>query len=97
VIGTPHLASWDSLLRFFAAPLTVYNEIYSPQNKWDKDYNLYRAFDADEAFFTPREYLKLKHRRALISNMFSRKAISEIQHLIRAQVRSRFNLRFSVP
>jgi hypothetical protein len=79
----------------FSKP-AVYNEIYNPQNKWDKDYNFYRAFDADEAFFTRREYLKSKHRRALISNMFSRKAISEMQHLIRAQVRSIFDLRFSV-
>ncbi|KAF8488493.1 putative cytochrome P450 [Russula emetica] len=78
----------------FSKP-AVYNEIYNPQNKWDKDYNFYRAFDADEAFFTQREYLKSKHRRALISNMFSRKAISDIQHLIRAQVRSIFDLRKS--
>ncbi len=66
----------------------VYDEIYNPQNKWDKDYEFYRAFNADEAFFTQRKYLKSKHRRALISNMFSRRAISEIQHLIRDQVRS---------
>src|ERR1700761_2961264 len=26
----------------FARP-TVYNEIYNPQNKWDKDYEYYRA------------------------------------------------------
>src|SRR5258708_30944746 len=67
---------------------TVYNEIYNSQNKWDKDYELYRAFDLDEAFFTQTDYLKSKHSRALVSNMFSKSAISEIQHLIRGQVRS---------
>jgi len=69
----------------FSKP-TAFNEIYSPQNKWDKDYGFYRAFDADEALFTQREYVKAKHRRGLISNMFSKKAISEIEDLVRAQV-----------
>ena len=79
----------------FARP-TVYDEIYNPQNKWDKDYGFYRAFIADEAFFTQREYLKSKHRRALVSNMFSRRAISEIQHLVQDQVRSILGLYISV-
>ncbi|KAH9998262.1 hypothetical protein BJV77DRAFT_742412 [Russula vinacea] len=68
----------------FSRP-TVYNEIYNSQNKWDKDREYYRAFDLDESFFTQTDYLKSKHSRALISNLFSRRAISEIQHLIRAQ------------
>jgi hypothetical protein len=71
----------------FARP-TAYNEIYNAQNKWDKDHEFYRAFDMDEAFFTQTEYLKSKHRRGLISNFFSKGAISKMQHLIRAQVRS---------
>ncbi|KAI0306858.1 putative P450 monooxygenase [Multifurca ochricompacta] len=69
----------------FARP-TVYNEIYNAQNKWDKDYNYYRAFDADESFFTQTDYLKSKHSRALISNLFSRKTISDLQHLIRSRL-----------
>jgi prophage DNA circulation protein len=73
----------------FARP-TAYNEIYNAQNKWDKDYEFYRAFDLDEAFFTQTEYLKSKHSRALISNFFSKSAISEMQHLIRGQVRSMY-------
>ena len=64
----------------------MYNEIYNSQNKWDKDREYYRAFDLDESFFTQTDYLKSKHSRAMISNLFSRRAISEIQHLIRAQV-----------
>ena len=66
----------------------MYNEIYNSQNKWDKDYELYRAFDMDESFFTQTKYLKSKHRRALVSSFFSKSAISEMQHLIRDQVRS---------
>ena len=69
----------------FAKP-TVYNEIYNSQNKWDKYYNIYRVFTADESFFVQPDYLKAKHGRALVSNMFSKRAISEIQHLIRGQV-----------
>ena len=80
-----HLDSWDSLLSSLATTLarpTVYDEIYNPQDKWDEDYNLYRAFDADEAFFTQTDSLRAKHHRALISNFFSRRTISEIQHLV---------------
>ncbi|KAI0277356.1 putative cytochrome P450 [Russula aff. rugulosa BPL654] len=69
----------------FAKP-TAYDEIYNSQNKWDKDYKFYRSFNTDEAFFTQTEYLESKHRRALFSNMFSRRAISDIQHLIRDQL-----------
>ncbi|KAH9998260.1 hypothetical protein BJV77DRAFT_742201 [Russula vinacea] len=68
----------------FSRP-TVYNEIYNSQNRWDKDYEYYRAFELDESFFTQTDYLKSKHSRGLISNLFSRGAISEIQHLIRGQ------------
>ena len=75
----------------FARP-TVYNEIYNPQNKWDKDYELYRAFDMDESFFTQTDYRKARLRRSLVSNFFSRSAISEMQHLIRDQVRSIYPL-----
>jgi hypothetical protein len=71
----------------FAKP-TAYNEIYTSQNKWDKDYNLYRAFDLDESFFSQTDYLKSKHSRALVSNLFSKSAVAGLQHLIRGQVRS---------
>lgn len=70
----------------FARP-TVYDEIYNSQNKWDKDYGYYRAFDMDESTVSQTDYLKAKHHRALISNMFSRRAILDVQHLIQEQVR----------
>ncbi len=41
----------------------------------------------DESTVAQTGYLKAKHRRALISNMFSRRAISDVQHLVREQVR----------
>jgi hypothetical protein len=86
-------SSRDSVLNLlrrqlhFAKP-SVYNEIYNSQNKWDKDYSLYRAFDLDESFFSQTDYLKSKHSRALVSNLFSKSAVTELQHLIRGQVRS---------
>ena len=64
----------------------MYDEIYNFKNKWDKDYGLYRGFDMDESSLTQTEYLKAKHRRALYANKFSRKATSEVQHLVREQV-----------
>jgi hypothetical protein len=70
----------------------VYNEIYNSQNRWDKDHEYYRSFDVDESFFAQTDYLKSKHSRALVSNLFSRRAISEIQHLILGQVRSPYVL-----
>jgi len=69
----------------FARP-TAYNEIYNSHNKWDKDPLYYRVFDTDESFFAQRNYLSAKHRRALISNLFSKTAISELHHLIRDKV-----------
>ena len=71
----------------FARP-TAHNEIYNGQNKWDKDREYYRAFDVDESFFAQTDYFKSKHGRGLISNMFSKRAILELQHLIRERVRS---------
>ena len=69
----------------FARP-TVYNEIYNSHNKWDKDYGLYRAFDMDGSLLSQTDHLKAKHRKALIANMFSRRAILDVQHLVREQV-----------
>jgi hypothetical protein len=66
----------------------VYNEIYNGQNKWDKDYEYYRAFDVDGSFFAQTDYITSKHGRSLISNLFSKRAILELQHLVRGQVRS---------
>lgn len=70
----------------FARP-NAYNEIYNSQNKWDKDRQFYRAFDMDESFFTQSDYLKWKHGRGLVSNMFSKRAVLELQHVVRARVR----------
>ncbi|KAF8270910.1 cytochrome P450 [Lactarius quietus] len=69
----------------FANP-AAYNDIYNGQNKWDKDYTLYRAFDMDESFFVQPSYLKSKHNRSLLSNFFSKKSISEVQHLVRSML-----------
>ena len=80
----------------FAHP-SVYNEIYNVQNKWDKDYKLYRAFDMDESFFVQSSYLKSKHSRALLSNFFSKQTISELQHLIRSMVRVHLPFRMCQP
>jgi len=69
----------------FARP-TVYDEIYTFKNKWEKDYGLYRAFDMDESSLTQTDYLKAKHRRTLYADKFSRKATLDVQHLVREQL-----------
>ncbi|KAI0277341.1 putative cytochrome P450 [Russula aff. rugulosa BPL654] len=53
----------------FAKP-TAYDEIYNLQNKWDKDYEYYRAFDMDESSFTQPSYPIWKQRRAAIPICF---------------------------
>ena len=42
----------------------------------------------DESSFTQPNYSIWKQRRAVISNMFSKRSISELQYLVRSQVRS---------
>ena len=74
---------------------SAFDDIYK-KYKWDKDYQFYRGFDTDESFFSTPSYNESKHRKALVSNMFSKKAISEIQHLVRDQVRSILGLYISV-
>lgn len=69
----------------FAHP-SAYNEIYNVQNKWDKDYKLYRAFDMGESFFVQSSYLKSKHGRGRLCNFFAKKSICELQHLIRGML-----------
>ncbi|KAI0291106.1 putative cytochrome P450 [Russula brevipes] len=69
----------------FARP-TAYHEIYNAQNKWDKDYEFYRASDTDKSFFSQSDYLKSKHGRALISKLFSKQAISRLQHLVQGRL-----------
>ncbi|KAI0265862.1 hypothetical protein BC834DRAFT_843342 [Gloeopeniophorella convolvens] len=61
---------------------SAYNDIYNSQNKWDKDYQLYKAFDADMSFFTQVKYADSKRNRTLVSNSFSRQAIYKLQSLV---------------
>lgn len=51
----------------------------------------------DESSFTQANYFVSKQRRAVISNMFSKRSVSELQHLVRSQVRSITGLHISVP
>ncbi|KAI0265866.1 putative P450 monooxygenase [Gloeopeniophorella convolvens] len=64
----------------------AYNEIYNAQNKWDKVSKFYGGFDIDESFFSKADYHDSKRNRALVSNLFSRKAISELQYLIKSKM-----------
>ncbi|KAI0265780.1 cytochrome P450 [Gloeopeniophorella convolvens] len=64
----------------------AYNEIYNAQNKWDKVSKFYGGFDMGESFFAKANYHDSKRNRALISNMFSRQAISELQYLIKSKM-----------
>ena len=91
MVTQPNTDYWVPSQLHFARP-AVYDEIYNSHNKWDKDYGFYRAFDMDESLLSQTGYLEAKHRRALIANMFSRRAISDVQHLVREQARFKFRV-----
>ncbi|KAJ3527813.1 hypothetical protein NM688_g8076 [Phlebia brevispora] len=65
----------------FSKP-SVYNEIYNAQNRWNKDFYLYRAFADDVSSFTICEYPAAKQRKDILLPLFSRKAIVNMQDLV---------------
>lgn len=69
----------------FANP-HAYNEIYNVKNKWDKDPVVYGAFDMDESSACFIKYEDAKQRRDVLSPMFSRSSILQMQGLIQERV-----------
>ncbi|KAI0047712.1 putative P450 monooxygenase [Auriscalpium vulgare] len=69
----------------FANP-QAHKDIYTSKNKWDKDYNMYRAFDADTASLCIPSYHAAKQRKDVLSPLFSRTSIVKLQDLVRDRV-----------
>jgi hypothetical protein len=69
----------------FSDPAAYY-EIYNGTNRWDKDPTLYQSFGEDHSTFGHLKYADAKKRKDLLSPMFSRKAISDLQELIQGNV-----------
>jgi hypothetical protein len=55
-------------------------------NRWDKDPAVYGAFDADQSSACYIKYADAKHRREVLSPMFSRSSILEMQGVIQERV-----------
>ncbi|KAI0044375.1 putative P450 monooxygenase [Auriscalpium vulgare] len=68
----------------FANP-EAFHDIYSVNNKWEKDDHLYRAFDMGlSSLCFP--YHEAKQRREVLSPIFSRSAIVSLQSVVLARV-----------
>ncbi|KAI7410308.1 hypothetical protein KC332_g6482, partial [Hortaea werneckii] len=65
----------------FSAP-AAYHDIYNNANRWDKEGRLYRSFGEDRSSFGFLTYMEAKSRKDVLAPLFSRRAISDLQHLI---------------
>ncbi|KAI0258151.1 cytochrome P450 [Gloeopeniophorella convolvens] len=69
----------------FANP-AAFNDIYNNRNKWDKDHNVYRAFDMDTGSIGFLHYADAKQRRDVLGPLFSRTSILKLQDLVQERV-----------
>ncbi|KAI6839259.1 hypothetical protein KC332_g5829 [Hortaea werneckii] len=60
----------------------AYHDIYNNTNRWDKEGRLYRSFGEDRSSFGFLTYREAKARKDVLAPLFSRRAISDLQHLI---------------
>ncbi|CRG84223.1 Trichodiene oxygenase [Talaromyces islandicus] len=69
----------------FSAP-SAYLEIYNAYNKWDKEKSLYHSFGEDHSTFGFLTYNEAKERRDVLSKLFSKKGIADVQELVLEKV-----------
>jgi hypothetical protein len=69
----------------FADP-SAYNDIYNPGARWDKDKTMYRSFGEDHSSFGFLTYAEAKQRKDVLQPFFSRRAIINMQSLVRQNV-----------
>ncbi|GJE98151.1 cytochrome P450 [Phanerochaete sordida] len=60
----------------------VYNEIYSPRSRWNKDETVYAPFGKDSSMFNTYDYRGAKRRRDLAAPHFSRKSVVNLQQYV---------------
>lgn len=68
-------------LHFFSPE--VYNELYSNTNRWDKEESLYHSFGQEKSSFGFLAYREAKQRKDVLAPLFSKRAICELQGLVK--------------
>jgi cytochrome P450 len=61
----------------------AFNDIYNVSKRWDKEATLYQSFGEDHASFGLIHYHEAKQRRDVLAPLFSRRAISDLQSVVR--------------
>lgn len=69
----------------FAVP-SAYMDIYKASNRWDKEESLYHSFGEDGSTFGCLTYREAKERKDVLSRMFSKKSIEDVQGLVEGKV-----------
>ncbi|OBT92925.1 hypothetical protein VE01_08929 [Pseudogymnoascus verrucosus] len=64
----------------------AYSEIYSNNNRWNKEADLYHSFGEDRSSFGFLTYAESKQRKDIMAPLFSRRAICELQGLVQGNV-----------
>jgi hypothetical protein len=57
-------------------------EIFNASNRWDKERSLYHSFGEDRSSFGFLTYKEAKERKDVLTRMFSKKAIGDVQGII---------------
>jgi hypothetical protein len=65
---------------------SVYLEIYNALNKWDKEKPLYHSFGKDRSSFGFLTYNEAKERKDVLSRLFLKKAVADVQGLVLEKV-----------
>jgi cytochrome P450 len=69
----------------FASP-KAYFDIYAPAVRWDKERVLYHSMGVDSTSFGYLKYPQAKQRKDVLQPLFSRRAVSGIQGLVRQKL-----------
>ncbi|KAF4626931.1 hypothetical protein G7Y89_g11222 [Cudoniella acicularis] len=64
----------------------AYHEIYNNSNRWDKEAKLYQSFGEDRSSFGFLTYAESKQRKDIMTPLFSRRAIFELQSLVQSNL-----------
>ncbi|KAK7969286.1 cytochrome p450 domain-containing protein [Apiospora saccharicola] len=65
---------------------TAYHDIYNPSARWDKDRVQYESVGADHSMVSLIPYEAAKQRKAVLKSLFSRRAVLNLQGLVRRKV-----------
>ncbi|SMR47245.1 unnamed protein product [Zymoseptoria tritici ST99CH_3D1] len=61
----------------------AYPDIYNASNRWSKEATLYQSFGEDQSSFGFLHYREAKQRRDVLAPLFSRRAILDLQGVVR--------------